>query len=278
MMLPAPYYRSADGSVEIHCGDCLDLLPLIPSGSVPLVATDPPYSSGGQFRGDRQRSTRDKYQSTGVIEEHPDFDGDSRDQRGWMHWMALWLIQARRASMPGAMMLTFCDWRQLPTCTDAVQCGGWVWRGIVPWDKVVARPQPGRFRAQAEYIVWATNGPRAFDYENAVYLDGVLRVRIPQLDDREHSTQKPDELVQQLLPAAIGDGPILDPFLGSGTTAVACIKTGRRCIGIELSEAYCAIAARRCEEAFESQGLFRQGRANHGGTESTEGAQSGGGV
>ena len=51
---------------------------------------------------------------------------------------------------------------------------------------------------------------------------------------------------------------ILDPFLGSGTTAVACIRTGRRCIGIEISEEYCAIAAKRCDRELDQGQLFER--------------------
>jgi DNA modification methylase len=49
---------------------------------------------------------------------------------------------------------------------------------------------------------------------------------------------------------------VLDPFAGSGTTAVACIKTGRKFIGVEIEETYCEIAAKRIEEAFESEALL----------------------
>jgi len=148
-------------------GDCLDVLRSMPDASVDAVVTDPPYSSGGMVRGDRMGTTRDKYQSSDVQTEFESFTGDNRDQRGFAYWCVLWLSECRRVTKPGGMICVFTDWRQLPTTTDAVQGGGWVWRGIVPWDKVQARPMPNRFRAQAEYMVWATNGPRDFSTSHA---------------------------------------------------------------------------------------------------------------
>ena len=52
----------------------------------------------------------------------------------------------------------FIDWRQLPAATDALQWAGWIWQGTAVWDKGNSRPQKGRFRQQAEYIVWGSNG------------------------------------------------------------------------------------------------------------------------
>lgn len=122
---------------------------------------------------------------------------------------------------------------------------------------MIARPQPDRFRAQAEYIIWATNGARdSVPTPTSAYLDGVFRVSIPQNADREHSTQKPVELLQQIVPICRPGGTVLDPFVGSGTTAVAAIATGRKVIACEISEEYCAIAARRIKEAEEAFALF----------------------
>jgi site-specific DNA-methyltransferase (adenine-specific) len=237
--------------------DALHVLPLLPEGSIDAVITDPPYSSGGQFRGDRMVSTRTKYQSTDVITEHPEFSGDNRDQRGWGYWCALWLGQCRRASKPGSMALMFCDWRQLPTATDAIQAGGFVWRGVIPWDKVVARPMPGRFRSQAEYVVWGTNGGRDFEITpDTEYLDGVFRVTTVPADERQHSTQKPEELIEQLTPVAPAGGTILDPFCGSFTTAVACIRKGRKFIGCEVEKTYFEIGLERCRKEVERLALF----------------------
>jgi site-specific DNA-methyltransferase (adenine-specific) len=61
-------------------------------------------------------------------------------------------------------------------------------------------------------------------------------------------TGKPVPLLRDLLAVMGEGGVVLDPFLGGGTTAVAALETGRRCIGIELSEEYAAIARERCEK------------------------------
>lgn len=232
---------------RVECGDALDLLRSIETATVDAVITDPPYSSGGLTRGDRMVQTRTKYQSTDAAKVFESFTGDNRDQRGFAYWCALWLSECQRVAKPGAMIGVFSDWRQLPTVTDLIQSGGWVWRGIVPWDKAIARPVAGRFRSQAEYLVWGTNGPRdTLPTEDSVYGGGIIRVATTPTDEREHSTQKPVELLEEIIRVASpAGGLVLDPFLGSGTTGVACIQQGRRFIGFEKSTEFCEIARRR---------------------------------
>lgn len=247
-------WQSDDGSVVLCRGDCLSILPQLEPGSVDAVVTDPPYSSGGMVRGDRMASTRSKYQSSDVLREHANFTGDNRDQRGWTTWMAMWLTYAVRTATPGSIFCLFTDWRQLPATTDAIQAGGLVWRGIVPWDKINARPMPNRFRQQAEFVVWGTNGPRDFSTKGDVaYHAGLLRGQPPTGDDRIHSTQKPVEVMEELVAVATQGGTVLDPFMGSGTTGVACVRTGRRFIGIEISEEYFAIAVKRIQAAIRER-------------------------
>lgn len=105
--------------------------------------TDPPYSSGGAFRGDRVKGTAAKYVSTGSANKGlPGFDGDVRDQRSFTLWTALWSSEAWRCAADGCHLVAFSDWRQLPALCDAVQAGGWLWRGICVWDKTEAsRPR-----------------------------------------------------------------------------------------------------------------------------------------
>lgn len=74
-----------------------------------------------------------------------------------------------------------------------------------------------------------------------------------------HPCPKPTALMQWIvLSVSIGDGTILDPFTGSGTTGVACLKTGRKFIGIELDEGYCEVAARRLRHAEEDTAMFAE--------------------
>lgn len=221
--------------VTILRGDSLDVLRSLEDGSVDAVVTDPPYSSGGLHRSDRNRSTGEKYVQTGTKTERPDFQGDHRDQRSYLAWCSLWIAECLRIVKPGGPLLVFTDWRQLPTTTDALQAGGFVWRGVVVWDKGGgARPNLG-FANQAEYVAWGTRGPIELGHE--VYLPGVLLHPVRR-DEKLHQTGKPVALLESLLRVVPEGGTVLDPFGGSGTTAVAATRTGRRCVLVEVDVAH----------------------------------------
>ena len=70
--------------------------------SYDLLLTDPPYSSGGMFRGDRNQGTREKYQTSGVADAKPEFFGDNRDERSFLLWSVLWMSECWRALADGA--------------------------------------------------------------------------------------------------------------------------------------------------------------------------------
>jgi len=223
--------------------DALAMLSLLPDGVVDAVITDPPYSSGGQFRGDRMQSVKTKYVQSGAVAgsaECADFSGDSRDQRSFSYWCALWMGEARRVSVDGGAIVAFTDWRQLPTTTDAIQLGGWIWRGVVPWVKPNPRPQSGRFSAQCEYAVWGTSGARNIGGD---CLPGFYEAAAPR--ERDHIAQKPIDVMRALCRIAPVDGLILDPFGGSGTTGVAALLEGRRAIVCEMVSDHASTARAR---------------------------------
>lgn len=237
-MLPKPYY-DCDG-ITIYHGDCRAILPGL-SGIAGTV-TDPPYSSGGQYRSDRtNRSAQTKYLDSDR-DLLPDFSGDNRDQRGFLSWAGLWMHDVLSASVPGAPIFTFTDWRQLPTMTDAIQCGGWNWQGLFVWDKINGRPQKNRPIQSVEFVVYGVAGQVRQD--PFVCPTAIISASVPTSDDRHHVTEKPVEVIGHLLPLIHGD-PVLDPFMGSGTTLVAAKQRGIRAIGIEIEERYCEIAVRR---------------------------------
>jgi len=244
-----PYYDHA--GITIYHGDCREIMPTLPKAD--LVLTDPPYSSGGAMRSDRNLPTLAKYTMSGTKGSHGEFSGDNRDQRSLTLWLSFVFSDMLKASHAGTALLSFMDWRNLPCAIDAVQVGGWVYRGLIPWDKTEqVRPDKGWFAAQCEYIVAATNGPLVRGHlADGICQTGYIRCRV-ETQEKQHITQKPILLFLEILKTRNDWQLILDPFMGSGTTLVAAKQLGRRAIGIEIEERYCEIAAKRLsQEVFE---------------------------
>lgn len=236
---------------SLYQGDALAVLAQLPDGTVDSVITDPPYNSGGRTAAERtSRTARAKYTSGVVRHALPDFDGENKDQRSYGFWLTQNLTEAYRATKPSGTCLIFTDWRQLPITTDSFQAAGWTWRGIATWHKPAARPQKGRLKQDCEYLVWGTKGP--VDAEaNPVYLPGLFSASQPR-KNRRHITQKPLEVMRQLVQLCPPAGTVLDFCAGSGTTGVAALLEGRDFIGIEQSAHYAAIAKERLDEALHA--------------------------
>ncbi|TQE35460.1 DNA-methyltransferase [Streptomyces ipomoeae] len=233
----------------LHRGDALTHLRAMPTGSVSATITDPPYNSGGTTNTQRTSDTaRGKYVSSNAQHQLPDFDGDNRDQRSYTLWLTLILTQCYRITAHAGPLLVFTDFRQLPATSDALQAAGWTWRGIVPWHKPISRPCKGGFNRACEYVLWGTKGP-VDAARNPVYLPGLYSASQPRGKGRVHITQKPDELMAELVKICVPEGTVLDPFTGSGSTGVAALASGRSFIGIEQSERIAATARPRLAQA-----------------------------
>jgi DNA modification methylase len=250
-----PYYQ--DDQVTIYHGEARQILPQLADAGVDLVLTDPPYSSGGAMRSDRNLSTATKYHRSNTVAKRQAFSGDNRDQRSFTLWCSDWMGQALRCVREGAALLCCIDWRNLPCIIDACQVAGWVYRGLIPWDKTEqARPNKGWFKAQCEYVVASTAGPLLQGKDaggicqdgflHAPELEGYIRAPVPK--NKQHTTEKPLVLCRELIRTRDDWQLVLDPFCGSGTTLEAAKMLGRRAIGIELEEAFCEKAANRVRQ------------------------------
>lgn len=239
------------GNATLYHGDSLRIIPEL--RDIDAVITDPPYSSGGQFRSDRMASTSSKYLNTDSGGFRQEFSGDNRDQRAFLAWSSMWLAMLLDVSKPGAVLCCFTDWRQLPTMTDAVQCGGWVWRNLATWWKPGVRMQRGRLSSSAEYIVYASAGVPT-DGEKSP--QNVLVFPAVPSADREHIAEKPVGLLEVLCSLTPTDALILDPFMGCGTTGVACCRLGRRFIGIEKDRGAFDRACVRIEQSQRQVQMF----------------------
>lgn len=210
-----PYFESK--SVTIYHGDCLEVLPTL--GAVDAVVTDPPYGVGWDCDYASQFPSR-----FGKNKTYRPIVGDAApfDPSPWL-------------SFPRVAMFGYnCFSNRLPIGS------------LLVWNKR-RDSMLGRWMSDAE-ICWINRGHGVYLLQHEWH--GALKAS-ERGCKREHPTQKPVvvmEWVMDRLRVAPG-ATVLDPFLGSGTTAVACVKTGRKCIGIELDEGYCEVAARRVQEA-----------------------------
>ena len=242
---------SLSNNVTLFQGDALGVLTTLPDASVGAVLTDPPYSSGGLTLTERQGDPAKKYRGSSFKRRFPAMLGDAKDQHSWTLWCTLWLAECWRIARAGAPLLVFTDWRQLPALADAVQAAGWIWRGIVVWDKRVGRPMPGRFRPQCEYVVFASKG--ALAAPSRACLPGVYAHTVNHAR-KLHLASKPVPLLLDLLAIALPDAVVLDPFMGAGSTGEASVATGRGYVGVELSQEYFEVSRARLEAALAARG------------------------
>lgn len=232
-------------TVELICGDCLDVLKTFPDASADVVITDPPYCSGGVSEASRSAAKGQGLRSEN-LRRFGWFVGDNMTTTGLVWLLRSVAIECRRVCKDTASVLMFCDWRMLHTLVPPIESAGLRYQNLVVWDKGHFGLGRG-FRCQHELVMHFTCGAPAY-YDRAT--GNVLSAKRVGKDEREHQTQKPVDLIDGLLRVVAPEGAtVLDPFMGSGTTGVACVQTGRNFIGIEIDPTYYAIAERRIAEA-----------------------------
>ena len=200
----------------IECGDCLELMRDIPDKSIDLIVTDPPYGKKADKGTNGFGTSKNRRYQGGWDNQRPDkqvFDEMFRISKNLIIFGANY----------------FCD--MLPFSNH------WIF-----WDKKGDISFKNPF-ADGELIYTTFTSPikRVVFKQQSFITDSK--------DKRYHPTQKPSELIQMLIEQYSNDGDlVLDPFLGSGTTAVACVNTNRHYIGFELDPQYYDIACKRLDE------------------------------
>jgi site-specific DNA-methyltransferase (adenine-specific) len=228
--------------VKLYLGDCLEILPTLAAGSVDAVVTDPPYSSGAR-QANQLRSRGSMLRGEKWVTEW--MGTDNLSSIGFMFFMrGLGLVLFERCK-PGAHLYSFIDWRNYPLLSQVFESAGWRINNLIVWNKKIMGMGDG-YRNQHELIILGSKGsPRgSFRHDIANVIDS-RRVK-----QDNHPTEKPISLIKIMLQVSTEEGDlVLDPFMGSGTTGVACVQTGRDFIGIEIDPTYYAIAEKRIKEA-----------------------------
>ena len=247
-------HPAADGVRE---GDCVAGMNALPPGSVDMIFADPPYNL--QLEGELHRPNHTRVD--GVAEAWDRFDSfQSYDAftRGW-------LAAARQALSDDGTIWVIGSYHNIFRVGAILQdLGFWILNDVV-WRK--SNPMPNfrgrRFTNAHETLIWAAKDKNArytFNYQSMKALNDELQMRsdwyipicsggerIKSEDGRKaHPTQKPEALLHRVLTASTQPGDlVVDPFMGSGTTAAVAKRLHRRWLGFEMDPDYARAARQR---------------------------------
>lgn len=219
--------------------DCLEGMKKIPDASVDLIVTDPPYkitargnggTSGGMFQ--------KKEVNNGRVFEHNDLDIED------------WIGELYRILRDGSHCYIMTNNKNIYHYLDVINRTKFHYIKCLVWvkdNKIMGQT----YMSQFEFIIMLRKG--AHKRINNCGTSDVLNVPNKKMRDCEgktiHDTEKPVPLMETLILNSSDKGAtVLDPFMGLGTTAVACLRTGRNYIGFELNEKYHAVAHDRILE------------------------------
>ncbi len=205
----------------LHRGDCMDFLPTIPDNSVHLAFIDLPYGLGiGAW--DSVLSGLDAIEL------------------------------CRQKLVDGGSIYATCTAHILRPMLDQLNV-----RRIIAWGKpnLPLRKHLNEWEWSTEFVLWETKGePRVFHKPHGEDARDYWRIHVENgflnPDGFKHPARKPVNLLRRIIQASTDEGDtVLDPFMGSGTTGVACVQTDRAFIGCEMDEHYFTMARTRMEMA-----------------------------
>lgn len=243
---------------EIHHGDSLELLKLLPDSSADLVFADPPYNlqlNRDLYRPDRSRvrAVDDGWDKFDSFLEYDDFTRS-------------WLLECRRVLRDTGSIWVIGSYHNIFRVGAILQdTGFWILNDII-WVKT--NPMPNfmgtRFANAHETLIWAsksTDAKYTFHYQAMKGFNDDLQMRsdwliplckgperIREEGKKAHSTQKPEELLYRIIMATTNPGDlVVDPFAGSGTCAAVAKRLGRNFIAFEREQSYVNLARERVE-------------------------------
>lgn len=253
--------------IELHCGDCLEILPTLERGSIDCVVTSPPYAE----------------QRKGLYDGVP--------EHLYPEWTVRWMDTLRPALRPQAsVLINIREHVKDGQISDyvlrtrlALREAGWIECDELIWIKPDSPPvgHVGRPRRSWERVLWfsqsthawcdpkangktgsafgalsgrglaqwqhAGNGPMTVDISRC---KDVIDCRVGSNENGGHPAAYPIELASWMIKLVCPEGgTVLEPFAGSGTTAIAAHKLGRNCVAIEKDSEYFAIAQKRIADA-----------------------------
>jgi site-specific DNA-methyltransferase (adenine-specific) len=251
----------------IYNEDCIKILNTkIDDGSIDLIFADPPYNlSGNGLHWEGNKTGGDWY----MMNEH----WDKMTASEYLQFTRKWIGACHKVLKDTGSIYTACSYHNIGEVMIVLKQLDFKINNIITWYKTNSMPNMTRrvFTHSTEFVIWAVKGSGwVFNYENIKEInpekqkDGQQKQmrdfwEMPLVQGKErlrgkdgkssHPTQKPEEMLKRIILASSNKGNIvLDPFLGSGTTAYIAKKYGRDWIGIEQDKQYVKIAEERMKK------------------------------
>ena len=235
-------YEDENGNLVI-CGDCLEVMKQMPDGCVDLCLTDPPYGIAGQDKGSMKG---DKFFTTQKL--WGDAFQDSFEDKEYSNIIAQLTNLFDVILVDDGSLLIFHDRGKAYRIKPIYDT--FILRNVLVFVKTNPIPhwRKNNYRSGFEMCSWFSKNEYKFNFFNQADSINVIYGAIGRKDTK-HPTEKYMWMIEPLVKKHSQEGDlVLDPFLGSGTTAIAAIKTGRRFIGIELSSEYCDLSVERIKQ------------------------------
>ena len=227
------------GGQRLILGDCRTVLPLLQRFDA--IVSDPPYllTSGGKNTGEMKGLfAHDRYDNAGALFA----------MVGWPEMAAVF----RAAAMPDCEVIVMANDRNIADAELAFRAEGFGFHRTLVWDKCSVTPNRW-FMQGAEFGLYLWRGRARPINDCAAH----PIIKLPQRDVSDHPTEKPVALMRRWIELITApEFSVLDPFMGSGTTLVACEAAGRSGTGIEIDPHHFATACRRVDEATRQPDMF----------------------
>jgi site-specific DNA-methyltransferase (adenine-specific)/modification methylase len=248
----------------IYNGDCIETLnEKIEANSIDLIFADPPYNlSGNGLKWEGNKTGGDWF----MVNEK----WDKMTPTEYMQFTRKWIAGCHKTLKENGSIYIACSYHNIGEVIIILKQLDYKINNIITWYKTNAMPNMTKrvFTHSTEFVVWAVKGSGwIFNYEKTKEInpekqkDGKLKQmrdlwKMPLVQGKErlkgkgkkaiHPTQKPEEMLKRIILASSNKGDIvLDPFLGSGTTAFVAQQYGRNWIGIEKEKKYIEVAKKR---------------------------------
>lgn len=247
--MPYNGFITINDHTQVACGNCIEKMRSLPDNSVDLVLTDPPYNLGLFMKG---RGT-----NMGKLRNnHFAYAGwDDLDFETWTKEMNLFLAECHRVLKKRGAIIIFMSVIKVETIINLAQNNGFYYKTVGVWHKKnpIPRNMNLQFLNSTEPWIYLINDGTTGTFNN----DGkpvhdfveTATISISEHKKGNHPTQKPVKLLSHFVKLLSNEGDIvLDPFMGAGSTGVACIGLNRNFIGIDISEEYYNASIQRLGE------------------------------